>query len=757
MYIKVKRLREYKIENGIFSGILELEDQTLLGIKITLYENNIWRLQIYSDKDKTSNINLPTKSIEIKREDELIKLSGIQTELIILSEPFFFGFKKGDKLVLSLDNHRNVGLLHLTPPLAKKERGFCGTFSLSYEEKIFGLGEFFTPCEKHSQFLEIWVNDAYGTFTQRAYKPLPFLWSTKGWGILFNTSYKTRHYIAYPYKNLVGYYWEDLSPNLDLFIFLGKDPKEIIQKYHAVTGEPEIPPFWSFGLWISRCYYWNEEEVLKVARTLREKNIPCDVINLDGRAWLRHGYQTDFQWDLERFPDPKRLISELKELGFKICLWENPYISEKSPLFKEAEEKGFFLRDLKGNIKKIKWVPEEFQGLHNPPLAGIVDLTNPKAKEWYKDLHRPLLRMGVDTFKTDFGEEIPEDVIAYNGMRGDELHNYYAFLYNQTVYEVVKEEKGEGIVWGRSGYIGSHKIPVQWAGDTESSYEGMFTSLRGGLSYMLSGGNLLWAHDLGGFYGAKPNSKLYIRWAEFALLNSLTRAHGTTPREPWEFGKEAEVVFKKFTYLRYSLLFYLYSFAVLGKETSVPVMRPLILEFPDDYLSPFIEDEYLLGEDLLIAPVFKEEDERIVYLPPGIWYSFWEKERFEGGKVYNLTVALHRIPIFVREGAIIPRLLKIGRNTEEIKDLLIEVWFPKNQQIKNFYSPFGELSVNYKYVDKDYLYIQVKNATEHKNIYLHVLGINEVKHLEPLEEYKITPYGLVLKLKDQTTNVLIEF
>ncbi|MGB9857754.1 MAG: alpha-xylosidase [Dictyoglomaceae bacterium] len=748
MSTKLKRLIEYKIEDGKFLGILELEDQKFLEARITLYEKDIWRLEIYSDKPKDLDINLAPIKIRIEKDNEFLILPGTNTELIILSEPFFFGFKRNNKIILSLDNHRNVGLLYLTPPLAKMDCGFCGTFSLNAEERIFGLGEFFTSCEKHSQSLEVWVNDAYGTFTQRAYKPLPFLWSTRGWGIFFNTNYKTRHYIAHPDKNIVGYYWEDLSPHLDLFIFFGEEPKELIQKYHLITGKPEIPPFWSFGLWISRCYYWDEKEVLKVAKTLREKNIPCDVINLDGRAWLRHGYQTDFQWDLERFPNPQRLIHELKNLGFKICLWENPYISERSPLFKEAEENNFFLKDLKGNTRKIKWVPEEFQGLHNPPEAGIVDLTNPKAREWYKDLHRPLLRMGIDTFKTDFGEEIPEDVIAYNGMRGEELHNYYPFLYNQTVYEVVKEEKGEGLVWGRSGYIGSHKIPVQWAGDTETSYEGMFTSLRGGLSYMLSGGNILWAHDLGGFYGAKPDSKLYIRWAEFALLNPLTRAHGTTPREPWEFGIEAERIFKKFVYLRYSLLPYIYSNAILGKHSSSPIMRPLILEFPQDYLSSFIEDEYLLGKNILVAPIFTEENERNIYIPPGIWYDFWEKRPFEGSKAYNLVALLNRIPIFVKEGSIISRFLKIGKNTEELKDLIIEIWFPKKKQEEIFYFVHGSLTVSYSY--EDYLEINLENNTDFPNIYLHILGLKSIKSIEPSTKFKLTPYGTLLKLGEES-------
>jgi len=744
---KIIKLIEYSIRDNIFHGILNTEKGKFLNLYISLYNKEFWRIQLSEESPKNNPVHLFPSSFNVREEGEFVLMEGEEIDLYILKSPFFFFFKKGEEVILSLDNHRNVGLLHLTPPLAKNEIGFCGTFSLDSEDRIFGLGEFFTPCERHSQELEVWVNDAYGTFTQRAYKPLPFSWSTKGYGILFNTNYKTKHYIAHPDKNLSGYYFEDYSSILDIFLFFGKEPKEIIKKYHILTGKPEIPPFWSFGLWMSRCYYWDEKTVLEVAETLREKNIPCDVINLDGRAWLRHGYQTDFQWDLERYPDPKRLISRLKELGFRVCLWENPYISEKSPLFYEAEKNGFLLKDLNGQTKKIKWVPEEFQGLHNPPSAGIVDLTNPKAREWYKDLHRPLLRMGIDTFKTDFGEEIPEDVIAYNGMKGDELHNYYAFIYNQVVYEVVKEEKKEGLVWGRSGYIGSQTIPVQWAGDTESSYEGMFTSLRGGLSYGLSGGNLLWAHDLGGFYGAKPDSQLYIRWSEFALLNPLVRAHGTTPREPWEYGKEAERIFKKFTFLRYSLLPYIYSSAVEGKETSLPVMRHLILEFPKDPISAYIEDEYLLGDDILIAPIFTNKNERKIYLPRCRWYDFWDKDYYDGEKVLEKKVPLSRIPIFIKEGAIIPRFIKIGRNTEELEEkYLVEIWFPNEKKEKTFYTKNNTFKIKYE-MFPDYMEFDIESQLK-TDFIVHILGFKNIREIDPGIDYNYTPNGILFTIKE---------
>lgn len=724
-----------------FIGELLSDKGLTYHLKINVYDEDIWRIQIISNKYKEKTIFLTPSKIELEKNNDMIILKNRDYELNIYKDPFYFYFKKKDNIILSLDHHTNVGLIPLTPKLAKIDGKICGTFSLKSEEGLFGLGEIFNPCERHSQKVEIWVNDAYGTFTERTYKPLPFIWSTRGYGILFNTFYKTIHYIGHPEKNLVAYYFEDFSPNFDIFIFFASHPKEIIKKYHKITGKPEIPPFWAFGLWMSRCFYWNQEQVLEVAKEIRRRKIPCDVINLDGRAWLRHGYQTDFQWDLDRYPDPQYLISELKKLGFRICLWENPYISEKSSLYEEAERLGYFLKNKEGKTRKIKWVPEEFQGLHNPPEAGIVDLTNPKAREWYKDLHRPLLRMGIDTFKTDFGEEIPEDICAYNGMTGEELHNFYPLLYNEVVYEVIKEEKGEGVVWGRSGYIGSHKIPIQWGGDTETSYEGMFTSLRGGLSYGLSGGNILWAHDLGGFYGGMPNKELYIRWSQFALLNSLTRAHGTTPREPWEFGKEAEIIFKKFTYLRYSLLPYIYTYAKKGKESSLPVMRHLVLEFPEDISVWNIDSEYLLGEDILIAPIFSPGNNRIVYLPSGIWYDFWEKKKFQGPQSFLINAPLNRIPIWVKKGAILTKYLKIGRNTEELSEkYLIEIWFPKGEREEIFYTKNNEIKIYYQNLNEK-LIIKLSSKDPGEFI-IYVLGYKNRIEISDKIIYFSNKYGI---------------
>lgn len=753
LILKVKSFYKTKWE-----VILELLSKKGLSYQLVInsYKDNIWRLRIIRNKYREKETCLlPLADIELVRRDEFIILKSGDYELYIIENPFLFYFKENDKIILSLDYHRNVGLIPLTPNLGTINGKFCGSFSLTSQEGLFGLGEIFNPCERHSQKIEVWVNDAFGTFTERVYKPLPFLWSTKGYGIFFNTFHKTIHYVGYPQKSLVSYYFEDYSPNLDIFIILGKSPREIIKKYHDITGKPEIPPFWSFGLWMSRCFYWDQEEVLNVAREIRKRKIPCDVINLDGRAWLRHGYQTDFQWDLERFPDPQNLIYELKKLGFKVCLWENPYISEKSPLFKEAENLGYFLKDKEGRIKKIKWVPEEFQGLHNPPPAGIVDLTNPKAREWYKNLHRPLLKMGIDTFKTDFGEEIPEDVIAYNGMTGEELHNYYPLIYNQTVYEVVKEEKGEGLVWGRSGYLGSQKIPVQWGGDTETSYEGMLTSLRGGLSYGLSGGNILWAHDLGGFYGTMPNEKLYIRWSQFALLNSLTRAHGTTPREPWQFGKNAEIIFKKFAYLRYSLLPYLYTFAIKGKENSLPLMRHLVLEFPEDISVWHIDDEYLLGDYLLICPIFDSTENRIVYLPSGTWYDFWEKGMIKGPKSFSIFVPLNRIPIWVKEGAILLRYLKISLSTNNLEEkYLLELWYPKEEKQEIFSSKDNEIKIAYKIINKKII-ISV-NSKKPAEIIIHIIGLKQIEAKSLDCKHIKCKYGFILFPNSSNFEITIE-
>ncbi len=514
-------------------------------------------------------------------------------------------------------------------------RSIAPVFSLASGEKIFGCGESFTSFDKRGQKIVLWTSDALGAEKPLMYKPIPFFMSNRGYGMFMHTSSPITCDIgATSVSNNTLMIGDD---ELDLFVFLGS-PKDILADYTDLTGRASMPPLWSFGLWMSRITYNSEKQVRDVAAKLRENRIPCDVIHLD-TGWFTTDWRCDYKFDPTRFPDPAKMITDLKDQGFHISLWQLPYFVPKNPLFPEIVDKNLAVKDAKGNL---------------PTEDAILDFSNPDAVKWYQDHLAELLKMGVGAIKTDFGEAGPASGLYASGRTGFYEHNLYPLRYQQAVAEITKRTTGENIIWARAGWAGSQRYPLHWSGDADNTDAAMGATLRAGLSLGVCGFSF-WSHDIGGF-SRRPPAELYRRWMPFGMLTSHSRCHGAPPREPWEYGQEFMDDFRRADELKYRLMPYVYAQAKDCTEHGLPMTRALFVEFPDDPGSWCVDDEYLLGSSILVAPLFEANmTSRNVYLPPGNWIDYQTKKTYSSGWQH---IDAGEIPIvmLIRDGTILPRL-----------------------------------------------------------------------------------------------------
>lgn len=597
-------------------------------------------------------LNLPV-SVSQSTRGYQIKSGDLTLEL--LDSPLRFVIRKGERPLLeSVTDRAFLGNLRWMP-FARSEDAWLVSMALKSTEKVYGFGEKFGTLNRRGQLVTSWNEDATTLNSELSYKNIPFAWSPSGWGVFTHTTSRVTHAVGYPQWSHRSYILkiEDLS--LDLYFLAADTPAEMLEKYTALTGRTQEVPRWSFGTWMSRAYYKTSDEILETAESLRQREIPCDVLVLDGRAWHKMETRFDFQWDSDRYPDPAGFIKKLRDNDFKLCLWEYPYISIKNPLFTELASKNYLLQDREGEPYIHRWLPYPFDTVY-PHLqpSGMIDFTNPEAYQWYLEAHKPLFEIGASVMKTDYGESIPEDVVAYNGDSGKQLHNVYSLLYNRCVYEAsVKYSPDGGMVWGRAGWSGSQRYPIQWGGDPQSDWEGLAACIRGGLSYGMSGG-AYYSHDIGGFGTGNPPPELYIRWAQAGVMMSHTRFHGAGLREPWFYGAEAEAIVKKWLNWRYRLIPYLQCCALQACESGLPLMRAMPLAYPGDPVSWSYEEQYMLGPSLLVVPVLTPESRVQFYLPHGAWFDLLTGERIEGGQVIERYVSLEDIPVFGRSGTILP-------------------------------------------------------------------------------------------------------
>ena len=534
------------------------------------------------------------------------------------------------------------------------------------DEVITGFGEQFGPLVKNGQRLLLSVQDALGTGTGMAYKPVPVWHSSRGVTGFVNTGTQMTADIGHQRPSVLSLRVPDAA--LDLYLIVDPDPKQRLTAYTALTGRPHVPDPWAFGYWMGRCRYHSAAEMLEVADGMRERNVPCDVLHLDPDWLIVDRLNTDFLWNESRFGDRARFITDLRERGVRLSVWELPYLDPISPRYAAARDAGYLLVDATGEPVSIQRTPTP-----DGRPRGIVDFFNPAAVTWWQDLHRDFLADGVAVFKTDFGEAVPDTVVPSNGLPAAHAHNLYPLRYNGAVSDLLDEVTGaHALVWGRSGWAGSQRYPGQWGGDAESTVVGMQSTLRGGLSYALSAPGL-WSHDIGGFFGSELTPALYARWTQFGALSPLMRAHGLRPREPWAYGADVLDIARRWVRLRYSLLPYLWQVAHQAATSGWPMLRPLALEFPDDPVAEYVDGQFLLGADVLVAPVFADTAEPVrhrFYVPAGRWTDLLTGQDFTGPGYTHVDCALDSMPVLARAGAVIPRLElpDVVRNTDQLRD-----------------------------------------------------------------------------------------
>ena len=645
-------------------------DQTVLTIDFVSAGHNDIAVTLYHDMGYESHeprfeLNVQPDPVELVINDEEAVMTAGDITVTVDRRTCAYRFEADGKLLTS-SGFRNTGYLRVnkkpstyspgTDYFARAWEPYMLTeLSLKPTECIYGFGERFTPFVKNGQTVDMWNEDG-GTASTIAYKNIPFYMTTENYGVFVDSTDRVSFECASEKVEFVSFTVP--GEQLRWHLFYGRKPADIIEAYTALTGRPANLPAWSFGLWLSTCFKpsYDEETVTSMIQGMEERDIPLSVFHFDC-YWMRPLHWCDFEWDQEQFPDVEGMLKRYHERGLKLCAWVNPYVAQDTVMFEEGKQGGYFL--MRSDGKGIKQV-DNWQ-----PGMAVVDFTNPAARVWYAGKIRALLEAGIDCIKSDFGERIPTDVIYCNHKDPGAMHNYYTFLYNETIFREIEAVRGkdQAVLFARSATAGSQQFPVHWGGDCSATYISMAETLRGGLSF-LSSGCAYWSHDISGFEAtAEPD--LYKRWVQFGLLSSHSRLHGSdTYRVPWVFDEESCDVLRTFVNLKCRLMPYIYALTLEAHEKGTPLMRPMFFEFPEDPGCRTLDLQYMLGDALLVAPIFNDQGIGEFYLPQGYtWTNLLDGEVLEGGRWYRRTYDYFHMPLFLKSGCILP----VGsdmRNTE---------------------------------------------------------------------------------------------
>ena len=742
------QIREVRVEQNrvyLYAVPYPQDERAMGGPVLEMYvsspKQDILRLQAWhfmgsAQKEPAFEMDLEDLPLAVTEFAGGLSVRSGKTELRITQNPASFTYYYDGKFLTRVGDRFGHAMIST---MKTPEGPFMRVqLDLGIGENVYGLGERFTPFVKNGQVVDMWNEDG-GTSSEIAYKNIPFYLTNKGYGVFVNSSGKVSYEICSEAVTRVQFSLP--GEKIDFMVIGGGDGKAVLQNYTALTGRPALPPAWSFGLWLTTSFTtsYDEATVRSFVEGMRQRHIPLHVFHFDC-YWMAENQWCNFTWDKAMFDDAPAMLARMKEeFGLKICVWINPYIGQKSPLFREAMELGYLLKRPNGDV----WQWDLWQA-----GMGIVDFTNPGVWNWYQDKLRALLDQGVDCFKTDFGERIPTDVVYYDGSDPELMHNYYPYLYNKCVFQLLEETKGknQACLFARSATVGGQKFPVHWGGDCTSNYLSMGESLRAGLSLCLSGFGF-WSHDISGFEGTAPDD-VYKRWAAFGLLSTHSRLHGSNSyRVPWLFGEESVDVLRKFTNLKCTLMPYLYAQAVYTHETGVPTMRAMVLEFPEDIPCASLDRQYMLGDRLLVAPVFTKEGDVDYYLPQGSWTNLLDNRVVEGGSWQHEVHDFMSLPLMVRENTLLP----VGADDQQVeydygKDLTLHLFALKDQAHTDVKDRYGN-DLLQAWANNQDGRVTLTFAGKAQGLRVLLRNIHQVQDLSGAKA-EDTPLGLCLQVND---------
>ncbi|MBO6013803.1 MAG: alpha-xylosidase [Bacteroidales bacterium] len=634
-------------------------DVKVVPLSVVEIEKGLWQLL---DNQECVRGEVNVREPELDPWSDLLPAPQEALDITLYPEPD----NRKKKIHLSAYDHFSPPRYDALPLAFVKRNGRIAAATLSVDcqpdECFVGTGERFTKMDLSGRTFQLKNQDGQGVNNSRCYKNIPFYMSSRMYGMFYHTSAYSKLDLANHSTRSIQFLAEE--PRLDVFVVGGETPERIQFHYRQLTGFSPMLPLWSFGIWMSRMSYFSADEVNAICQRMRDEHYPCDVIHLD-TGWFRTDWLCEWKFNQERFPDPKAFVQQLLKQGFRVSLWQLPYVAEEAEQLQEAVENNYIAP--RPN-RKSNGSGSNFSSLD---YAGTIDFTNPAAVRWYQGLLKNLLDMGVTCIKTDFGENIHMDAHYHDGRTPEQLNNIYSILYQRSAFEITRQVCGQGIVWGRSAWAGGQRYPLHWGGDSASTWDGMAGDLKGGLHFGLSGFSF-WSHDVPGFHSL-PNfmnspvhDDVYVRWTQFGVFTSHMRYHGTSKREPWEYPAIAPIV-RRWWKLRYRLLPYIVEQARKCTETGYPMLRALLFHHPSDSTVWHIDDEYYFGDSFLVCPVMNSDNRRDIYLPEGEWIQFFTGERLTGSRWYkDVEVPLDLMPVFVRPGTIIPVYEKEVDCTDQI-------------------------------------------------------------------------------------------